>query len=618
MKRFIVNRHGRIVFPFNFLPDLDFSVFDTLEQFELVVTRDFDKKAPSEAEIKARLESDAYRSRYELLQDLALYLRNINRYALTMYEKRPTRWEDVPRRRDDVFMPTLQLSTDVERVAAALESAYHKAASGKDRYVEDKVYEILLDVYRCGVGAAEASPLHRTVGEHVEDRDACAYQLIHYDPDFPGYTYNDIVDYAHLVPEVEALMRHAMVLHNQYGWSPHDVRLTPVEQLQPNDIVVVLHPKNDAVREFVRRTRRQTVNRPALSPPVEAKLPLTPVQPVVVKKQLAIMPRLEALAVCKGERICTNEDLIRNTAYSWSPMSAADILQKTGIEERRYTERSLEEISLDAARAALTKSGRRAEEISAVLFCSCTSARTMPAVSTWISAQLGMLQTHASCDILAACAGLSYGLSEGIRLMQESGRAVLIIGGEKFSDKVGTVRTSRMLFGDGAAALVIGPAPSGQAPDIEVFQTYASGPVCEVDAIVWPNPDFDNNLTVYGPDVKSLVKRYLHQMVDELRALPRPDGLPGCLLDVVDLVVPHQANKTMVTGLAREAGISADRLYFNIETMGNTSAASIPIALHDAIRGGVIDHPMRIFAPGFGAGATAGYVVMRVDPALAA
>jgi 3-oxoacyl-[acyl-carrier-protein] synthase III len=229
-----------------------------------------------------------------------------------------------------------------------------------------------------------------------------------------------------------------------------------------------------------------------------------------------------------------------------------------------------------------------------------------------------MLQTHASLDMVAACAGLPYGLGEAIRLLQEVERPVLVVCGEKFSDKIGTVRTSRMIFGDGAGALVIGPAPAGAPPDIEVFQTYASGPMAEVDSIIWPNPDFDNNITVFGPEVRALVKRYLEQMIAELRTLPHPDGQPGSLLDAIDLIVPHQANKTMVLAIARAAGVAPERLYFNIERVGNTSSASIPIALHDAAREGVLDRPMRVFAPGFGAGAVGGYAVRRVDPTVIA
>jgi 3-oxoacyl-[acyl-carrier-protein] synthase-3 len=139
----------------------------------------------------------------------------------------------------------------------------------------------------------------------------------------------------------------------------------------------------------------------------------------------------------------------------------------------------------------------------------------------------------------------------------------------------------------------------------------------EVDSIIWPNPEFDNNITVHGAEVRALVKRYLTQMIQELGALPNPDGA-GSLLDAVDLVVPHQANKTMVVQYAKAAGIAVERLFFNIERVGNTSSASIPLAIYDAVAEGVIDRPMRLFAPGFGAGAVGGYAVLRLDPAIVA
>jgi 3-hydroxy-3-methylglutaryl CoA synthase len=107
-------------------------------------------------------------------------------------------------------------------------------------------------------------------------------------------------------------------------------------------------------------------------------------------------------------------------------------------------------------------------------------------------------------------------------------------------------------------------------------------------------------------------------MIEELKGLPHPDGGDGTLLDAIDMIVPHQANKTMVIQLAERAGLTADQLYFNIERVGNTSSASIPLAIHDAVRDGVIRQPVRIFAPGFGAGAVAGYAVLRVDPAIVA
>jgi len=618
MKPFIVNRYGRIVFPFNFFPELDFSAFETLDQFAAVIKRDFEEKAPTETDIVARVEARAYRGRYEVLRDLALNLFWVNRYAMTMYERRPTRWRDVPRHRDDIFLPVFKLWEGAE-MTAAIESGYRALPPTWDEGTEDKVFRILLDVFRHKKGAgAELPAIKPTVSEILANPKHLTYHLLSYDPDYPGYSHDDIIETTHRVPELEALLRQAMVLHNQYRWDRARTRLTEVGQLHDDDFVVVFHPKHDEVLQFIRRVKGGRRVRPRKPAPAESRPPMTPYPPVTVRERFRVMPRLEAIGVYKGERPCSNEDLIRNAAYCWSPMTVEEILRKTGIEQRLYTELDLDHMALLAAQRALDKAGRRPEEIGAVLFCSCTSVKMMPSLATWLSGQLGIFQTHASCDLVAACAGLPYGLAEAVRQLQEVERPVLVVCGEKFSDKIGTVRTSRMIFGDGAAALVVGPAPAGAATDLEVLQTYASGPMAEVDSIIWPNPDFDNNITVYGPEVRNLARRYLTQMIDELRMLPHPEGRPGSMLDAVELIVPHQANKTMVVNLAQAAGITPDRLYFNIGRVGNTSSASIPIAIHDAVREGVISRPLRVFAPGFGAGAVGGYVIMRVDPAIVA
>jgi len=352
--------------------------------------------------------------------------------------------------------------------------------------------------------------------------------------------------------------------------------------------------------------------------PIEAVAPATPYPPVRVREAFAIQPKFEALAIVRGEHVCDNDDVIRNASPSWSPMSAGEIAAKTGIEQRRYTSREPEQLALHAARAALAKSGRSPADIGAILVSTCTSNRQIPSTACWLSGELGLLQTHASMDMVAACAGLPYGMAEAIRQLQEVARPVLLVCVEKFSDKIGNVRTSRMIFGDGAAAMVISPAPAGEAGDVEVVQTYASGPYTEVNSIIWPNSEFDGDITVYGPEVKSLVQRYLVQMLEELGAQSDPDDPGRTLLESIELIIPHQANKTMILNLAGKAGLSADQLYFNVERMGNVSAASIPIAVYDAVRDGVIDRPVRIFAPGFGAGAVGGYAVMRIDPAILA
>jgi 3-oxoacyl-(acyl-carrier-protein) synthase III len=465
MHSYEINKHGKIVFPSNCFPDLDFSTFESLEQLDAVVRRDFDSKAPTGTDILEQIKTGAYQSKFELMRDMALNLFWANRFKITMYDVRPTRWADVPRNRDDVFIPIQTPWEDSETKVSAVLSAY---------------------------------------------------------PNLPAQ------------------------------WDG------------------------------------------------------------------AVQPRIEAIAAAHGDQVCTNEDLIRNSAYNWSPMSADEISAKTGIEQRRYTSGSLEDLSLRAARSALAHAQVGPAQIGAVIVCTCTSSRLIPSVATWISGALGIQQTHCSFDLVAACAGLSYGLAEATRVLQLVRRPVLLVCAEKFSDKIGNVRPSRMIFGDGAAAIVLGVAPEGSPPDIEYMQTYASGPTSQVNSILWPNPAYGNNITVFGPEVKALAGRYLVQMLDDIRALPDPDGVAESLLASIELIVPHQANKTMVVDLATGAGLSPDQLYFNIERVGNASSASIPLAIHDAVRDQVITRPTRVFAPGFGAGAVAGYAVLRIDPAVIA
>jgi 3-oxoacyl-[acyl-carrier-protein] synthase-3 len=609
MRPFVVNGHGRLVFPSNFSAELDFSVIETLEQLEAVVKRDFEAKAPTGTEILERVDAGDYRSRYQLLRDLAMNLVWGNRYAMTMYEKRPTRWRDLPRNRDDVFLPLLTPWEQGKRKVAAVATVWSDLPPTWDADAEDGIFTSLFEIFRHKRHhAAELPPVKPTVAEITSDPRNLTFCLPSHDPDHPTRSYEEILDCYEAVPELEPLHRLAMVLHNQYPWDLAAARLEEVGKIGDDDFVVAFVPRSHEVLEFIRRVRAGRPARPRPAPPAEAREPVAPLLPTVVRDQFSVMPRLESLTVVKGEHVCTNEDIVRNAAYSWSSMTAADIEDKTGIRERRYTERRLEDISLQAAHAALDGAGRRPEEIGAVIFCSCTTTTLIPSVATWLSGQLGIFQTHGSFDLIAACAGFPYGLAEAVRLLQEVKRPVLVVCAEKFSDKIGTVRPSRMIFGDGAAALVVGPAEADAAPDIEVLQAYASGPVSQVNSIIWPNPEFDNNLTVYGPEVKALVERYLDQMMGELRALS--------LLDSIDIVVPHQANKMMVAKSATAAGLESDDLYFNVEKVGNVSAASIPIAIYDAIREGVIDRPMRVFTPAFGAGAVGGYTIIRIDPAI--
>jgi hypothetical protein len=158
--------------------------------------------------------------------------------------------------------------------------------------------------------------------------------------------------------------------------------LTAVGDLTDDDVVVLFKPKSTDVTRFLDKVtkgapRPSTGTRVAsYAPEVVTKQPIRPYPAVDVAKQFKVLPKIAALAAVRGEILCSNDDLIRNTAYCWSPMTADEISYKTGIETRMYTARGLDEIALEAATAALQRSGYAPEEIGAVIFCSCTNDRS--------------------------------------------------------------------------------------------------------------------------------------------------------------------------------------------------------------------------------------------------
>jgi 3-oxoacyl-(acyl-carrier-protein) synthase III len=552
------------------------------------------------------------------LRDIGLHLFWVNRFTLTMYLKRPTRWRDVPRSRDDVYVSRVRPWTDAERKIAAVERAFVQLPTTWDDEVERQIFDLLFDVLRHKRHEASVlAPIKPTVAAFLGDPDSQTFVLSSYDPDYPIFRVEEIVDCTAPVAELEALLRWSMVIHNQYPWGRAETRLARPAEIGDDDFVVLLYPRDQQVQEFIRRVKGNSPARQSLRAEPGALHPLVPCRPLMVREQCRVLPRLESIVAIEGECTCSNDDLIRNSSFSWSPMSSAEITAKTGIESRAYTRRNLEDLSLDAARGALRQAGRDPGEVGAVVFCSCTSDRVMPSMAAWITGQLGLYQTHGSFDVIAACAGFPYGMAEAVRLLQEVNRPVLVVCAEKFSNKIGNVRTSRMLFGDGAAAMVVAPSDT-DGSNVDVVQIYAGGTTAEVNAVVWPNPAFDNQITVHGPGVRSFVERYLVQMLSELGRLPDERGGLPRLLDAIELIVPHQANKSMLLEIAGRAGVRREQLYFNVARVGNLSAASIPVALRDAVRDGTVSRPTRVFAPGFGAGATAGYVVFELDPAIVA
>jgi len=181
------------------------------------------------------MDTGGYKGRYELLRDLALDLFWSNRYPFTLYVKQPMRWRDVPRQRDDIFLPIFK-PWEVADLASAIESGYRNLVPTWDEGTEDKIFRVLFDVFRHKKGAgAELSAIKPTVSEILANPRNLTYHLLTHDPDYPGYGWDDIIEYTHRVPEVEALMRQAMVLHNQYRWERAKTRVIEVGKLHDDE-----------------------------------------------------------------------------------------------------------------------------------------------------------------------------------------------------------------------------------------------------------------------------------------------------------------------------------------------------------------------------------------------
>ena len=302
MQSFELNKHGKIVFPANCFPDLDFSTFESIEQLDAVIRRDFDSKAPTGTDILERIKTGAYQTKFELMRDMALNLFWANRFKMTMYDVRPTRWADVPRSRDDIFIPIQTPWEDRETKVTAVQSAYPGLAAQWDAEVEDSIFEILFDVFGHRRNhATKLSAVVPTVAELLSDPGNQTLRLNRYDPDFRRYSYAEIIDCNEDVAELEALRRWSMVLHNQYPWSRSDAALTAVKELRDDDYVVVFHPRDLDVHLFLSRVASGHAPKQAVPAAPEVSEPIRPYPAINVRKDLAVQPRIEAIAAVHGE-----------------------------------------------------------------------------------------------------------------------------------------------------------------------------------------------------------------------------------------------------------------------------------------------------------------------------
>jgi 3-oxoacyl-[acyl-carrier-protein] synthase-3 len=309
-------------------------------------------------------------------------------------------------------------------------------------------------------------------------------------------------------------------------------------------------------------------------------------------------------------RVVTNEELSRkvDTSDEW-------IVTRTGIRERRLAgpEDTVTSMAVAAAQAALVDAGLRPADIDLLIVATLTPDMPMPATACLVQTQLGLAQTAACFDLNAACTGFVYALDTAWALL-ESGRYrhALVIGAEKLSSVIDwTDRTTCVLFGDGAGAVVLGPASAahpescvlatklGAIPSTAELLRIAGGGASPLEA------EARRCITMKGKEVFKFAVRAMDEVSRDLLAA---QGLTAADLA---LVVPHQANLRIIHALAQYLGVPYERIFVNLERYGNTSAASIPLALDEARKSGRLKRGDLVLLVAFGAGLTYGGALVR-------
>ncbi len=308
----------------------------------------------------------------------------------------------------------------------------------------------------------------------------------------------------------------------------------------------------------------------------------------------------------------TNHDLEKmvETNDTW-------ITERTGIKSRRIAELGAanSDLGLQAAQKALADAGIRADEIDLIVVGTCTPDMPLPSTACFLQMKLGARNAFAM-DVNAACSGFLYALSTADALIRAGrGKKALVLGSEILSSVTDyTDRATCILFGDGAGAAVLAECPDGDG--ILSCHLHSDGNLWEL--IHCPGGGTVNPLT---PDLISRRMIYIRMMGNEtfkhavtkmgevaLKALSQN----GYKVDDVALFIPHQANLRIVSSVGKRLGVPPERIFVNLERYGNTSAASIPIALAEARAMGRFRPGDLVLLVAFGAGLTWGSVLMRM------
>jgi 3-oxoacyl-[acyl-carrier-protein] synthase-3 len=310
------------------------------------------------------------------------------------------------------------------------------------------------------------------------------------------------------------------------------------------------------------------------------------------------------------DTILTNKDLetMVDTTDAW-------IVERSGIRERRIASPEEDTVSMAviAGRQALANAGIEPEQISYIVLGTNTPTHFFPAGAIRVQEELGLGGKAAAFDLQAGCCGFNYALYIAERLVAPEGKYALVIGSDtnsRFTDW--TNRATCLLFGDGAGAVVAGPGQRGRI--------IASFIASQLNMKLFCETEFNKEVSPFLPRPSHTEKHYLQMDGPEIFkfavnavkiSIPRILEMAGMEKEDIDYLIIHQANYRILDAGARFAKVPMEKVFINVDRYGNTSAASVPIALHEALAEGRIKEGDKVLLISFGAGATWGATLLE-------
>jgi 3-oxoacyl-[acyl-carrier-protein] synthase-3 len=323
--------------------------------------------------------------------------------------------------------------------------------------------------------------------------------------------------------------------------------------------------------------------------------------------------KISALGCYVPPRVLTNQDLEKmvDTNDQW-------IIERTGIRTRHIADKEVatSDMAVQAAQAVLAERGIEATKLDAIIVCTVTPDMMFPSTACLVQHRIGAKGAW-GFDLVAACSGFVYGLTTAAHLIESgSHKKVLVIGADTMSRIIDyTDRATCILFGDGAGAMLVEPAEDGEEVGFLGFQNEIDG--SGANDLYMPaggsrlpptHETVDKRMHYVHQEGQQVFKYAVRKMYESCRDLLSRAGVPA---NDVALLVPHQANRRIITAAADRLGIPCDRIIINIDEYGNTTAATIPLATRDALTQGKLRKGDLVVFAAVGAGYTVGTNLWR-------